>query len=308
MAPRVAVIGSANVDLVVRVGRRPVAGETVLTDRYSVWPGGKGANQAVAAARAGADVTFVGCVAADGWGSFLRDELVAAGVDIAHLQTASDSVTGAAFITVSEDGENQIIVASGANARVLPETVRSARPALEEADVLCLQLEIPLESVEEACLSAQAAGTSTVLTPAPASARARELVPLADVVVPNLGEGRMLAELGESSSPEEVALTLRARGARSVVLTLGAEGALVATADDGVDRVPALEHGAPVDTTAAGDTLAGYLASRLASGDDLLTAVRWGVAAAGISVTRPGAQASIPSWDEVISVSAAGSS
>ncbi|MGC9974277.1 MAG: ribokinase [Gaiellaceae bacterium] len=290
---RVVVVGSANVDLVLDVERRPQPGETLAADSYRFSAGGKGANQAVAAARAGADVCFVGCVGDDAWGEDLRRELVSSGVR-PLLGDARGAPTGIAFITVTPDGENSIVIAAGANADVDEELLREVAPEIEAAEVLLVQLEIPLPAVTLACRLARNAGTRVVLTPAPATAGAKPLLELVDVVVPNLGEARGL--VGDAP-PGELVRRLCA-SADAAVLTLGDRGALVARASTPSIALPAPAVGPVVDTTGAGDTLAGVLGARLAAGDDLETAARAGVVAASISVTRPGAQTSIPGWEE----------
>src|SRR5439155_14990907 len=193
-AARVVVLGSANVDFVVRLARRPEPGETVLAREHRVVAGGKGANQAVAAARAGAEVAFVGRVGDDAYGADVLAGLAAAGIDVTHLEIQRGAVTGAAFITVTPDGENAIVVSAGANGALDPNAVDAAREAIGAAAVLAVQLEVPLSAVEHACRLAGEAGTQVVLSAAPAIPAACRLVPLADILVCNLGEVRLLAD------------------------------------------------------------------------------------------------------------------
>jgi ribokinase len=302
MAGRVVVVGSANLDLVVEVERRPAPGETVLGTRHRRFSGGKGANQAVAAARVGAEVTLVACVGDDPAGGELLAELAGAGVDTASVRRVPEVGTGTAFVTLTPDGENSIIVSPGANAALAAGVVDAAAPAIAAATVVCAQLEVPLDGVRRALELARRARARTVLTPAPAVPEARELIPLADVLVPNLGEARALAG-DPQSPPRDVARRLLGLGAGAVVLTLGARGVVIATAD-GEREVPARAVPEVVDTTGAGDTLAGVLAAALAGGAALADAVRLAVDAAGISVTRAGAQASMPTLAELRGVHA----
>jgi ribokinase len=295
----VVVVGSANVDFVVQARRQPAPGETVLTDTYSVFAGGKGANQAVAAARAGAEVSFIGCVGADEWGQLLLDRLAADRIDVTGVAETTAAATGAAFITVTGDGENSIIVAAGANALVRAEHVLAHRKLIRGGSVLCTQLEVPIATARAALRVAREAGKTTVLTPAPVIAEAVDLLPEVDVLIANLIEGRALADMGDNAVPDVVVKELRRRGARAVLLTMGAAGALVADSDGHSATLGVLPSKQVVDTTGAGDTFAGFVAARLALGDSLIEAAMESTVAAGISVGRPGAQCSIPTWREV---------
>jgi ribokinase len=287
--PALAVVGSLNLDLVVRVARLPGPGETVTGSDVFRNPGGKGANQAVAAARLGRRVAMVGCVGDDDAGRELLGSLAGAEVDTAQVRVVDGVPSGTAFITVGEDGENQIVVSPGANARLTPADVAAARPALEAATVTLLQLEVPLEAV--AAAAATAAGR-VVLNPAPVRDLPGDLLTGVDVLVPNRVE---LAQLAGASVPEtvEAAGTLAGRlPARAVVVTLGADGALVVE-DGRVSHVPSVPV-RPVDTTAAGDAFCGGLADALAGGASLQEAARRAVRVAAAACLRPGAQASLP--------------
>lgn len=287
----VAVLGSANMDLVVRQPRRAEPGETIFGTHFRTGPGGKGLNQAVAAARAGAEVTFVAAVGADDFGVRLRSWLQDEGIDVSRVRIA-DEPTGIAQITVTEDGENSIVVVAGANAR---STLDDAdREAIAAASHLVVQLERPEALLREAMAFARQVGVTTVLTPAPARDGIDELVALADVLVPNEGEAALLS--GESD-PERAAVAL-SRRAGIVIVTLGARGALVAVHGEVVERVPAPAVTA-VDTTGAGDTFTGVLVASLAAGDELRDALANAAAAASVSVTRHGAAESMPSADEI---------
>jgi ribokinase len=280
----IAVVGSINLDVVVAVARLPGPGETVVGGDRRELPGGKGANQAVAAARLGADVAFVGRVGADAAGRRLRADLEDEGVDVTGLRSDDGAPSGMALIGVDEGGENAIIVSPGANGRVGDEDVAAAGELLASAGVVLLQHEIPAAAVAAA---AAAAGGRLVLNPAPA----RELAGRADVLVPNRGE---LERLAGGGPPAEAAARL---GLPAVVVTLGAEGALV------VEGSGTEEVGAPevqvVDTTGAGDAFCGALADALDRGAELVEAVRFAVAAAALSVTGEGARGGLPSRAEV---------
>ena len=287
----VVVLGSANMDLVVRQPRRAEAGETIFGTHFHTGPGGKGLNQAVAAARAGADVTFVAAVGADDFGVRPRSWLQREGIDVSRVRIA-DAPTGIAQITVTDDGENAIVVVAGANARASLDD--ADREAIAEASHLVVQLERPEPLLREAMSFAREVGVTTVLTPAPARDGLDELVALADVLVPNEGEAALLS--GEPD-PELAAMAL-SRRAGTVIVTLGARGALVAIGGEVVERVSAPAVTA-VDTTGAGDTFTGVLVARLAAGDQLAAALAHASAAASLSVTRHGAAESMPTADEI---------
>jgi len=277
----IAVVGSINLDVVVGVERHPAPGETVVGgDRHEL-PGGKGANPAVAAARLGATVRFVGRVGDDDAGRRLRGGLAAEGVDVAHVRVDPEAPTGMALIAVDAAGENTIVVSPGANARVGVADVEAARDVLASAAVTLVQHEVPEAAVAAAIA---AAGGKVVLNPAPA----RPLVAPVDVLIPNRGELEALA--GRAGDPVELARELEA--ARAVVVTLGAEGAVVVEGER-VERIPAPTVEA-VDTTGAGDAFCGALAQALDSGAELVDAARWAARAAAASVTRPGAQGGLP--------------
>jgi ribokinase len=290
----IAVVGSINLDLVVTVERHPAPGETVMGGDRRELPGGKGANQAVAAARLGRRVAMVGCVGDDQAGRELLASLAAAGVDGSRVRVVEGAPSGTACVAVSEDGENQIVVSPGANARLGPGDVAAAGAALEAAAVTLLQLEVPLETVAAA---ARAATGTVVLTPAPVQALADELLDQVDVLVPNRVE---LGQLAGGPAPESVEQAVELAGrlaARAVVVTLGADGALVVEGGQ-ASHVPAVPVTA-VDTTAAGDAFCGGLADALAAGASLKDAARRAVRVAAAACLRPGAQASLPTPADV---------
>jgi ribokinase len=293
-SPSVLVVGSSNTDLIVRVPRLPAPGETVLGSDLATAAGGKGANQAVAAARLGARVTFVARVGADAYGRAALAQFQREGLDTRFVTTDSEAPSGAALIVVGPNGQNQIAVAPGANLRLTPADVEAARPAFEQGRVLLLQLESPVETVLAAARLGRAHGLTVILNPAPAQALPDELYSLSDVLTPNEREAGQLT--GEQS-PEDAASVLLDRGAGSVIVTLGEAGALLATRE-ALHRVPGFPVAA-VDATAAGDAFNGALAVALARGEPLPAAVRRAHAAAAIAVTRQGAQPSLPTAEEV---------
>lgn len=295
---RVVVVGSLNVDLVVGASRLPGPGETVTGGDVARHQGGKGGNQAVAAARLGARVTFVGAVGADEFGSSARAALAAEGVGVEHLATV-ERPTGVALIVVDAAGENQIAVAPGANHAVTRETVTVALAelAVGAGDIVLACRELLPEAVGAALTAARAAGATALLNPAPADGIDAATLALADVLTPNASELRLMAP---SEDVETGARRVLAVGAerRAVVVTLGARGALLVPAGGPTTAIPAAAV-QPVDTTGAGDTFNGALAAALAAGLPLADAARRAVAAAGLSTTRPGARGGMPTAAEL---------
>ncbi|KIZ18490.1 ribokinase [Streptomyces natalensis] len=300
----VLVVGSANADLTVRVERRPGAGETVLGTDLVESAGGKGANQAAAAARLGGRTALLARVGGDAFGELLLDAQRAAGTDTTPVIVDETARTGTAMIIVSPDGDNSIVVSPGANAALTPADVAAAKDVIAASAVVSLQLEIPMESVRAAAAAAEESGTRVVLNPSPApeAALAPELLSAADPLVVNEHEARQLSGLTDGT-PGEWAQALREKGARSVVVTLGGEGALVLDGS-GVSEVPGVRVKA-VDTTGAGDAFTGALAIRLARGDALPEAARFAVRVGAAAVTKPGAQPSYPTLDELNALSGA---
>ena len=294
MPAPICVLGSINMDLVVHAPRFPAPGETLLGGPFETFPGGKGANQAVAAARlapAGEGVGLIGCVGDDAHGVELRDVLRREGVDVSGVLQRPGTATGVGVITVSSSGENQIVVASGANATLSPEDVERCAEAIAGARVLVLQLEIPLDSNRCAARIAASSGTRVVLNAAPAAKLPDDLLAAVDVLVVNEIEARMLA--GDEDSPVgELVRALRARGPRTVIATLGERGALCAGAGGAIEQ-PA--HAAvAVDTTAAGDAFVGALAVALHEGRAMESALALACAAGSLAVARAGAIPSLP--------------
>ncbi|MFJ7998365.1 ribokinase [Streptomyces sp. NPDC096310] len=301
------VVGSANADLVIGVERRPGPGETVLGSDLSVHPGGKGANQAVAAARLGARTALLARVGDDAHGRLLLDSQRSAGVDTAGVRSGG-APTGVALITVDPSGDNSIVVSPGANARLSPEDVRDAAPLLAASRVVSTQLEIPLETVTEV-VRGLAPGSRFVLNPSPPVELPAEILAACDPLIVNEHEARVVlgaAEApsadpaGDSDEPADWARALLALGPRSVVITLGERGALVAD-DRTTTLVPSVRVRA-VDTTGAGDAFTAALAWRLGAGEELAAAAAYAARVGAVAVTRAGAQVSFPTAAEVASL------
>ncbi|MET9775667.1 ribokinase [Streptomyces sp. NPDC006367] len=291
------VVGSANADLVIGVERRPGAGETVLGTDLAVHPGGKGANQAVAAARLGARTALLARVGDDTYGRLLLDSQRAAGVDTVGVLVGG-APTGVALITVDPSGDNSIVVSPGANGRLAPEDVRAAASLFHASRVVSAQLEIPLETVVEVVRSL-APGSRFVLNPSPPRPLPQEVLAACDPLIVNEHEAKViLGDACVSERPEDWARILLAKGPRSVVVTLGAEGALTASAAEGVSRVPSVKVDA-VDTTGAGDAFTAALARRLGTGASLAEAAAYAARVGAAAVTKAGAQASYPTAAEV---------
>ncbi|MHC4788844.1 MAG: ribokinase [Planctomycetota bacterium] len=292
--PRVVVVGSSNTDLTVTADRLPRAGETVLGGDLRRAGGGKGANQAVAAARAGAEVAFVGCIGDDEFGRAALQSLRSEGIETGCVALDGTAPSGIALIVVDAEGENIIAVAPGANARLTPAHVRAAGDLVAAADLVLAQLEIPLHSIRAAIETARRAGTPVLLNPAPAppdGALADLLVGL-DYATPNMEEGRRLTGLRSGASPEQVAAAMTARGVGAAFVTLGAEGVCISDGSECMRvRPPAVRA---VDTVGAGDCFAGTLAVALAEGRTLREAAEFAVCAAALSVRVAGAQPSLP--------------
>ena len=293
-APRILIVGSINVDIVALTERLPTPGETVTGGTLLINHGGKGANQAVAARRLGADVRFIGCVGDDTFGPELRQSMVAEGIGVQGLATMAGMHSGTAVIVVDAVGRNQIAVASGANLHLTVDWVGRFLEDFAWAQVVICQLEVPLDTVLWTLRTARQHGATTVLNPAPAQPVPPEIWALVDYVTPNEVEAAQVSglPLAALSDADNVARALLARGPRVVLLTLGAQGAFAGTLDQMV-HVPAFPV-TVVDTTAAGDAFNGALAVALAEGRPLAGAVHFANAAAGLACTQRGAQNSLP--------------
>ena len=299
MGARIAVVGSLNMDLVVRAPHMPIPGETVIGSDFRTIPGGKGANQAVAAARLGAEVTMIGRVGDDDFGRAQLRNLGGLGIDTTYTIVDPEAATGIALITLDASGQNSIVLAPGANMRLTKEDINAARGAIVQSDVLVLQLESPLEVVTYAIDIAHAEGVKVILNPAPARPLPNETLARLDYLIPNESETALLTgiEVADINSAEEAAERLLEEGVGTIILTLGARGAFLASAEESV-HVPGYEVEV-VDTTAAGDAFVGGLAVALAQGQNPVEAVRYGNAAGALAVTRLGAQPSLPTRQEV---------
>jgi ribokinase len=295
----IVVVGSSNTDMIIKLERIPRAGETLLGGEFMTAAGGKGANQAVAAARAGGRVSLVARVGRDAMGDQALRGFRDDGVDVTHVIRDARAASGIAFIFVSRNGENSIAVASGANSLLCPADINEAHPVIAKARVLLLQLETPLATVTAAAKSASRSETLIILNPAPARRLPDELLRRVSFMTPNEAEAELLSgiKLKTIKSVERAATSLRRRGARTVIITLGKRGALIACAD-GTELVPGFRVKA-VDATGAGDVFNGVLATSLAEGRPIKEAVLFANAAAAVSVTREGAQPSAPTRSDI---------
>jgi ribokinase len=297
---RVTVVGSLNMDLVVRAPRLPQGGETLAGSTFAQVAGGKGGNQAVAAARLGAQVSMLGCLGADANGAQLRAGLEAEGIDCTAVETGTQA-TGVALIVVDDASQNAIVIVAGSNGEVTPETIVRHEAELAAANVVICQLETPPDTVRAALAAARRLGKTVILNPAPASGPLpADWLPLIDYLIPNELEAAALTGL-PVNSPEDAAkaaAALRASGARNVLVTLGPRG-VHATLDGAAPALYEAPQVKAVDTTAAGDPFIGGFAAQLAQGESVDAAIRFAQRAAALSVTRAGAQPSIPTRAEL---------
>ncbi|AMQ82221.1 ribokinase [Pseudomonas glycinae] len=299
MSTNVVVIGSLNMDLVTRAPRLPRGGETLIGHSFATVSGGKGANQAVAAARLGAKVSMVGCVGTDAYGVQLREALLAEQIDCQAVSVVEDS-SGVALIVVDDNSQNAIVIVAGANGSMTPAVIDRFDAVLQAADVIICQLEIPDATVGHALKRGRELGKTVILNPAPASRPLpADWFAAIDYLIPNESEAAALSGLPVDSleTAEKAAAHLIALGAGKVIITLGAQGSLFANGT-GYQHFPAPKVKA-VDTTAAGDTFVGGFAAALAAGKTEDEAIRFGQIAAALSVTRAGAQPSIPTTSDV---------
>lgn len=293
------VVGSINMDLVIKTKKMPKPGETVIGESFYRAPGGKGANQAVAISKLGGQSYFIGKVGSDPFGEELTNNLVREKVNRQYLYRDETTPTGTALIIVDENGENSIVVAPGANMKLEKKDIDKSREVFSKTKILLTQLEIPIETVKYSLELAKNLDILSILNPAPARNLTQEILSLVDVITPNESELRALTEVDLNSKEEIIqsAKSLLDYGIKAVIVTLGAKGALCIERDS-VFQVPAIKVNA-VDTTAAGDAFNGALALKLAEGVPLKEAVSYANIVAGITVTRKGAQPSIPTREEV---------
>jgi ribokinase len=299
MKKKVVVVGSINVDLTIKTRRLPRPGETILGGTFTKGPGGKGANQAIAAVHAGADVSFIARVGTDSYGQDSVKHLSAECIGTRHIIHDEDVPTGVALILVDDDGENSIVVASGANARLCPLDIERVKDEIGSAEVLLVQLEAPLEAVQHAIHIAGKSDSLVIVNPAPAQHLNRSWFHDVDVITPNKIEAEMLAGMRITDDASLAAAARQIRDFRIpvVIITLGQRGVLLAT-KDGMRLIPAYRVKA-IDSTGAGDVFSGSLAAFLADGMLIEEAVRLAIASASISVTRMGAQMSAPFRAEI---------
>lgn len=299
MAKNIVVVGSSNTDMIIKVPRIPKPGETILGGSFSTAAGGKGANQAVAAARAGGDVTFIACLGKDMFGEQALHGFELEKMNVNYIRKIDGVPSGVALIFVAEDGENSIAVASGTNALLTSEDVQRAAPAFTKADILLMQLETPLATVQAAAKLASDHNVKTILNPAPAQPLGDDLLQYVTILTPNETEAELLTGIAVDSeaSAKRAAQMLMDKGISTVLITMGAKGAFIAS--EGLfELVPGFKVKA-VDTTAAGDVYNGALAVALAEGRELHQAGIFANAAAALSVTKLGAQPSAPTLPEI---------
>ena len=299
MGKRIVVVGSSNTDMIIKVPHVPVPGETIIGGKFSTAAGGKGANQAVAAVRAGGDVTFIARVGEDMFGQQAKDGFVKDNINVDHVLTDKDSPSGVALIFVGEDGQNSIAVASGANANLSPSDVEMASDAISSADILVLQLETPLETVHQAASIASDNGVKVILNPAPAQELSDDILGHISILTPNESEAELLTgiKIDSEENAGKAADVLMERGVETVLLTMGPRGAYIATAEF-KELISGFKVKA-VDTTAAGDVFNGALAVAIAQNKPIREAISFANAAAALSVTKLGAQPSAPTREDI---------
>ena len=295
MKPKITVIGSSNTDMICRVPSIPRPGETILGSDFFIVQGGKGANQAVAAARAGGDVTFITCVGNDAFGQQAIEAYQKDGINTSCIQKINGVATGVALINVADSGENSIAVAPGANAHLTPNIVEGFSDVILASDIVLMQLEIPIETINHVARIAYEKGIPVVLNPAPAQEIDKEIMKFLTLVTPNEHEANLLSGCwSEAHDEKESAAKIQQQGAQSVIVTLGSKGAyyLNTEKDELIEGIKVKA----VDTTAAGDTFNGYLVVEMAKGKSISEAIKTANKAASISVTRFGAQPSIQNY------------
>jgi len=300
MMKKIIVVGSSNTDLIIKVPEIPRPGETLLGGEFMTFPGGKGANQAVAAARAGGDVVFIAAVGDDSYGEEAVKGYKLDNINTENIKFCKGVPSGIAMITISEKGENAITVASGANARLSPDDLEEVEEPFQEAEYMLIQLETPLNTVQKAVELCAELNTRVILNPAPATALPDDLLSKVSIITPNETEAERLTGIvvKDEASAGEAADALHKRGVKKVIITLGATGAFLSDPAGGTRCIVPGFRVQAVDTTAAGDVFNGQLAVSLAEGRVMETAVLEAHAAAALSVQKLGAQSSIPRREE----------
>lgn len=297
---KILVVGSSNTDLIIKVAEIPRPGETLLGGKFMTFPGGKGANQAVAVARAGGDVIFIASVGEDAYGLNAIKEYKLDNINTENIKICKGVPSGIAMITIAESGENAITVASGANEKLLPDDLDEAEEAFHEADFMVIQLETPLKTVEKAVCLCGEFKTRVILNPAPAAELSEEILSGVNIITPNETEAESLTgiKVENEKDAEKAAGVLHSKGVGTVIITMGSAGAFVSDRETGLLKMVSGFKVKAEDTTAAGDVFNGQLAVALSEGQDLEKAIRMSHAAAALSVQKLGAQSSIPRREE----------
>ena len=296
---KILVIGSSNTDMVVKTSRFPASGETILGGDFFMNPGGKGANQALAAKRLGGNVSFLGKIGNDIFGRQAMQSLKEGGVNVDSVRIDPEKPSGIALITVDSKGENSIVVAPGSNDTLLPNDINETFPEFESSDIILLQLEIPLETINYVAEIAHKKKKKVILNPAPATHLSDKLLKNLYMLIPNETEAALLTgiSIADEESAKQAALVLKSKGVEVIIITMGAAGAFVMT--DEFAKMIKTPKVVAIDTTAAGDTFCGALVAKLSRNSNLEDALNFATAAAAICVTRMGAQPSIPSEEDV---------
>ena len=300
--PKILVIGSSNTDMIIKLDRLPRPGETILGGEFATAAGGKGANQAIAAVRAGGEISFIARVGMDMFGEQAVRRLLEEGINVEYVIRDAVAPSGVALINVAQDGENSIAVAAGANGRLSPADLEQAAKVMAGANLVLMQLEIPVETVEYVAEMATKKGIKVILNPAPARALSNSLLKNLYIIIPNRNEAEILSgiKVSDIDSAKQAADIISAKGVDIVVITLGSQGALIKEYSE-YHFVEAYKVDA-LDTTAAGDTFCGSVCVGLSEGRSILDSVKLAARAAAITVTRMGAQASIPYRSELSSL------
>ena len=300
---KIVVIGSINTDMVVRSSQLPFPGQTLMGHSFQTTGGGKGANQAVAAARLGAEVSLIARIGDDAFGKMSIENFKKENINIENIYTDRDAPSGVAFIVVDDKGENIIVVAPGANATLNEKDIQDAEDVIKKADIILFQLEIPMSTVAEGIKLAKKHNRMVMLNPAPAASIPKEILQSVDIITPNQTETLVLTGIAvnDAITAQHACNVLHGMGVLTVIVTMGEQGAYISS-DNYHGLIPGFTAGVVIDTVAAGDTFCGGLAIALAEGKSLKDAVQFANAAAALSVTKVGAQASIPIRTEVINL------